>query len=325
MNAAVSDLPTRTRAAIGALMEAAFVVALGAGTLRAQDLAPRAYVVTPLGSNAINLTEAYNYGELHFQGSVPIVGATGRLHAPSMAYYRAFGLFGRSANVLAALGYGVGNFEGEIVGEQRSIHRSGLFDSAVRVSVNLAGGPAMSLPEMRQWRQKLLLGASLKVIAPTGQYDPTKLINLGANRWAFKPELGLSRAWGHWVLDAYASVWFFSTNPDFFERNEFVPGEQSQTQAPIGAIEAHLSHDLRPRLWVSIDANFWNGGKTSVNGVENPATLQRNARVGVSSSIPLTRHQSMKVSYAQGAYIRFGGDYRIFSASWQYSWIDKPK
>jgi hypothetical protein len=227
--------------------------------------------------------------------------------------------------VLAALGYGVGTFEGEIREEQRSIYRSGLFDSVVRVSVNLVGGPAMSLPEMRQWRQKLLLGASLKVVAPTGQYDPTKLINLGANRWAFKPELGVSRAWGHWELDAYASVWFFTRNPDFFERNEFVPGEQSQTQAPIAAVEAHLSYDFRPRLWVSMDANFWNGGKTSVNGVENPATLQRNSRVGISSSIPLTRHQSMKVSYAQGAYIRFGGDYRIYSVGWQYSWIDKPK
>ena len=305
-------------------MAASFVVALGASTLRAQDLAPRAYVVTPLGSNAINLTESYNDGELLFQGTIPVVGATGRLHAPSVAYYRSFGLLGRSANVLAALGYGVGTFEGAIREEQRSIYRSGLFDSVVRVSVNLLGGPAMSLPEMRQWRQKTLLGASLKVVAPTGQYDPTKLINLGANRWAFKPELGLSRARGHWVLDAYASVWFFTRNPDFFERNEFVPGEQSQTQAPIAAVETHLSYDVRPRLWVSIDANFWNGGRTSVNGVENPATLQRNSRVGISSSIPLTRHQSMKVSYAQGAYIRFGGDYRIFSAAWQYSWIDKP-
>jgi hypothetical protein len=277
-----------------------------------------------VGSNAITLAESYNYGDLLFQGAAPIVGATGRLHAPSVAYYRAFSLLGRSANVLAALGYGVGTFEGEVLGEQRSIYRSGLFDSVVRVSVNLVGGPAMSLPEMRQWRQKTLLGVSLKVIAPTGQYDPTKLINLGANRWSFKPELGLSRAWGHWVLDAYASVWFFTQNPDFFSRNEFVPGSQSQTQDPIGAIESHLSYDVRPRLWVSLDANFWYGGRTSANGVENPATLQKSSRIGASASFPLTRRQSLKLSYAQGAYIRFGGDYRILSAAWQYSWIDKP-
>jgi hypothetical protein len=184
----------------------------------------------------------------------------------------------------------------------------------------------MPLAEMRQWRQKTLLGVSLKVVPPTGQYDPTKLINLGANRWSLKPELGFSRARGHWVFDAYAAVWFFTENPEFFSNNpDFHTGTQSQKQDPIAAVEFHLSYDFRPRLWVSLDGNFWHGGRTSVNGVENPATLQKNSRVGITASLPLTRHQSLKVSYAQGAYIRFGGDYKIFSAGWQYSWIDRPK
>ena len=46
--------------------------------------------------------------------------------------------------------------------------------------------------------------------------------------------------------------------------------------------------------------------------------------MGISASVPLTRRQSVKASYAQGAYIRFGGDYRIFSLAWQYSWITAP-
>jgi len=225
------------------------------------------------------------------------------------------------------LPYGVGTFEGKVFEQQRSIYRSGLFDAVFRVSVNLVGGPAMSLPQMRQWRKKRLLGASLKVIAPTGQYDPTKLVNLGTNRWTFKPELGFSQTFGgHWVLDAYASAWFFTENPEFFSNNpDFHTGTQSQTQDPIGAVELHLSYDVRPRLWTSLDGNFWYGGKTSVNGVENPVTLQKNSRVGATASFPLTRHGSLRVSYARGAYIRFGGDYRILSAAWQYSWIDKPK
>ncbi len=225
----------------------------------------------------------------------------------------------------AALPYGVGTFAGTVLGEPRSIYRSGLFDSVFRFSVNLVGGPAMGIPEMRKWRQKTLLGVSLKVVAPTGQYDPTKIINLGANRWAFRPELGLSRRWGHWVLDGYASVWFFTKNPEFFSHNEFFPGTQSQTQDPIGALETHLSYDVRPRLWVSLDGNFWYGGRTSLNGVENPNTLQKNSRIGVTASFPITRHQSVKVGYAQGAYIRFGGDYKIASVAWQYSWIGGPK
>jgi hypothetical protein len=163
------------------------------------------------------------------------------------------------------------------------------------------------------------------VVAPTGQFDPTKAINLGANRWAFKPELGYSRRRGHWVLDAYASVWFFTENPEFFSHNEYFPGTQSQTQDPIGAVEAHVSYDVRPFLWVSLDGNFWYGGKTSLDGVENPATLQKNSRIGVTASFPLGRHQSLKVGYARGAYIHFGGDFKVASAAWQYSWIGKPR
>lgn len=239
---------------------ASLVVLLGTSSLlRAQDLSPRAYVITPRGSNALNLAYSYNDGELLFDGTVPVTDSTGKLSAPSLAYYRSFSLLGRSANVLAAVPYGYGTFEGKVFEEQRSIHRSGLFDAQVRVSVNLVGGPAMSIPEMRKWRQKTLLGASLKVVPPTGQYDPTKLINLGSNRWSFKPELGLSRSLGHFLLDAYTSVWLFTKNPEFFSRNAFVPGTQSQTQDPIGAVEAHLSYDVRPRFWVSLDGNFWYG------------------------------------------------------------------
>ena len=317
---------TRRLAAVlvpGALAALAIVSSLQEA--RAQDLSPRAYVISPVASNALNLGYVYNTGELLFEGTVPITDSTGRLHAPSLSYYRSFGIFGRSANVLAALPYGVGTFEGKVLGAERSVYRSGLFDSTYRVSVNLVGGPAMTLAEMRQWKQRRVLGVSLKVVAPTGQYDPTKLINLGSNRWSFKPEIGYSGRIGNILLDAYAGVWFFTENPDFFSRNEFVAGTFAQTQDPIGAVELHFSYDVRPRFWVSLDGNFWYGGRTSLNGVENPATLQKNSRVGVTASIPITRHQSVKVGYARGAYIRFGGDYQILSVGWQYSWIDKPK
>ena len=191
-----------------ALVFASIALAGGVPRLHAQDLAPRAYTITPRGSNAFTLANAYNDGPLQLEGASPIEDGTARLNAPSLTYYRAFSLLGRSANVIAGVAYGVGDFEGSLFGERESTYRSGLFDSVVRVSVNLVGGPAMSLREMRTWKQKTLLGVSLKVIAPTGQYDPTKLINLGTNRWAFKPELGLSRRWGNWVLDAYGGVWF---------------------------------------------------------------------------------------------------------------------
>lgn len=309
----------------GPLVFALVAIAFGAAPLHAQELSPRAYVITPLGSNAITLGNTYNTGDLLLEGAAPIKDATASLNAPSLTYYHAFSLFGRSANVVAGLAYGVGTFEGNVLGEQKSIRRSGLFDLVGRLSVNLVGGPAMSLKEMRTWQQKTLLGFSLKVVAPTGQYDPTKLINLGANRWAFKPELGLSRRWGHWLLDAYGAVWLFTENPEFFSKNQYFPGVQAQTQDPVAVLETHLSYDVRPRFWMSLDANFWRGGTTSANGVENPATFQQNSRVGITGAFPVTRHQSVKLSYSRGAYIRFGGDYQILSAAWQYSWISGSK
>jgi hypothetical protein len=182
----------------------------------------------------------------------------------------------------------------------------------------------MKFSELRGWKQKHLLGASLKLVAPTGQYDSTKLINLGGNRWGFKPELGYSVRFGNWIVDAYAGVWLFTTNPEFFSRNQYVPGVQEQTQAPVYAFETHLSYDVRPRLWVSFDANFWYGGRTSLNGVENTATLQKASRIGVTASLPITRRQAIKLNFADGAYVRFGGDYTIVSAAWQYSWLSRP-
>ena len=106
-----------------------------------------------------------------------------------------------------------------MTGAEAHAYRSGLLDSAFRFSVNLKGGPAMDLQDSSKWKQKTLVGASIKVVAPTGQYDPTKLLNYGANRWAFKTELGLSQRWGHWLLDTYGAVWFFTTNPEFFSHS----------------------------------------------------------------------------------------------------------
>ena len=293
-------------------------------TIHGQDLSPRAYVITPLHFNVINLTWSYYDGSINYNGALPVSGATGTYSVPIFSYYHSFSFFGRSANIVAALPYGVGSFQGTAFGAEQHLYRSGLLDSVYRFSVNLKGGPAVTMPEFVKWQQKILLGASLKVIAPTGQYDPTKLINWGTNRWSFKPEFGYSQRWGHWVLDGYFGAWFFTTNQDFWSRNSYFPGTRSQSQSPIGALEGHLSYDFKPRLWVSLDGNFWFGGKTSVDGVPNPLTQQTNSRIGATVAVPITKHQALKFSYNNGTYIRFGGNYQNVSLGWQYSWQGRP-
>jgi len=288
----------------------------------AQDLAPRAYIVAPVHSNAVTLTWAYYDGGINFNGVVPLTGAIGTYSVPSIAYTHAFDFFGRSANISVGLPYGVGTFQGNLLAAEHNVYRSGLLDLQVRLSVNLKGGPAMQPQQYAKWRQKMLLGASLKVIAPTGQYDATKLINWGINRWAFKPEFGYSQRWGHWVLDGYAGMWFFTTNNAFFD----LPIPQPQNQAPIGSFEGHLSYSFKnPQKWISLDGNFWVGGVDSVNGVANPETKQTSSRIGGTFALPITSHQSLKFSYSSGTYIRFGGNYQNVSVAWQYSWLGRPQ
>jgi hypothetical protein len=296
------------------------LVALSSAAIHAQDLSPRAYVITPIHSNAAIFTWAFFDGGVNFNGTVPISGATGTYNVPIFSLYHTLSFFGRSANLTASLPYAVGNFTGQVQGEQRMLYRSGLLDTSIRFSVNLRGGPAMKPQVFSKWKQKTLIGLSLKVIAPTGQYDPTKLVNWGINRWAFKPELGYSKRWNHWVLDGYGGAWFYTTNPASFA----LPTPLPQTEAPIGSLEGHLSYDLKPRYWVSLDGNFWLGGVTTLNGIKNLQTRQTGSRIGGTAAIPLGKHQSIKVNYSDGTYIRFGGNYQTVSIAWQYSWLGRP-
>jgi hypothetical protein len=285
-----------------------------ASALHAQELVPRAYVVTPVTSNAVTVSYTRLDGSLNFAGAVPITDATATVNLPVASYYHSFSLLGRSANAAVIVPYGIGDFQGLASDVPRFAHRTGLLDSTARVSVNLLGGPAMDTTEFAKWTQKNILGMSLTVYAPTGQYDPTRLINYGSNRWAFRPEIGYSRRWGHWLWDGYIAATFFTDNNEFFTHNV-------RSQKPVEAFETHLSYDFGRRAWVSLDANFWRGGDTSLNGVFNPATNQKSSRVGLTVSVPFTPHQSVKISYSDGAYVRYGGNYQSVTLAWQYAWI----
>ncbi|HEY6270940.1 MAG TPA: transporter [Terriglobales bacterium] len=290
--------------------------------LCAQDLSPRAYLITPVHANAITLTWSFYDGGVNFNGTIPITGATGAYHVPVVSLYHSLHCFGRSANITVALPYGIGTFQGDAFGTQQSVYRSGLLDLTVRFSVNLIGGPAMPIDEFVKWKQKTLVGVSVKVLAPTGQYDGTKLVNWGINRWAFKPELGYSRRWGKWILDAYGGAWLFTTNNAFFD----TPVPRPQTEGPLGSFEGHLSREFKSkRCWASLDGNYWFGGTTALNGIINPSTRQTSSRLGGTFAVPVTKHQSLKFAFSDGTFIRFGGNYHNLQVAWQYSWIGRPE
>lgn len=287
----------------------------------AQDLTPRAYFPAPVDSNAVILTYALSDGELVFDPTLPIDDATGRIHAPVVSLYHAFSWFGRSASITGSVPFARGDFRAVVNGVERATTRRGIADTTVRLGVNLHGAPALTAAEfVKTPLSRSIIGASIKVVAPTGQYDATRLINIGAHRWGFKPEIGYTGRAGRIIVDAFAGVWLFTAN-DSFGATAANPRGDTRTQDPIGAFELHVSYDVKPRLWLSADVNYWRGGRTAVNGVEGSQTLQANSRLGLTGSMPLTRRQSLKVSYSDGVIVRIGGSFRVLSVGWQYGWI----
>src|SRR5262245_6950472 len=188
------------------LLVAGVVVLAGSRALRAQEMEPRAYSASPVGTNFIALIAGLSHGAILFDPAIPITDVRADLNLATLGYGRTFGLGGRQGLVAVALPYAWGHVEGSVQEQARRVRRSGLADLRVKLSVNLLGPGALSPEQFRTAPRRTILGASLTIQAPTGEYDETKLINLGTNRFALKPEVGVSFPVGHWYLDAYAGV-----------------------------------------------------------------------------------------------------------------------
>lgn len=282
----------------------------------AQELVPAAYTPAPYGVNLVQIASAYNSGDLAFAPSIPIEEASGNITHTALNYTRTLRVAGRSANISVILPYVVGHLEGLYLGDPAFADRSGLGDLGFRCAVNLFGAPAMSPREFQAYRAHTLIGASLYVTAPTGQYDPSKLINIGTNRWAVKPEFAVVHVMGRLAIDAYLGGWFYTDNTDFFDG-------KARAQDPIFSTQFHVRYLFKPGLWAALDANFWRGGQSTVDGVVND-DLQNNSRVGATVSMRIGRHQSLRIAVSRGAYTRIGGDFDSIGVAYGYSWVGKP-
>jgi len=282
----------------------------------AQDLEPRAYSASPVGLNFLVLGFGYSTGAVLFDPTRPISNVKANLNIPTAGYGRTFGLFGRQGLLTARLPYVWGNINGAVLQQSRSVRRSGLADTRVSFSINLRGSPARSPTEFAQLRKRsFIVGAGLTVSSSTGQYDPTKLINIGTNRWAFKPELGISYPLKKMLdLDLYFGAWLFTHNTDYF------PGSKIRREAPIAAAQGHISYTFRPRLWIAADMTWYRGGAATV-GHGEPTGEQNNSRAGVTFSMPLGTKQSFKLACSAGTTARTGSNFKTLTAAWQYSWF----
>ena len=279
----------------------------------AQELEPGAYWPIPTGLNIVTAANTFNRGELAFDPSAPIDEGSAAINATAFAFTRAFSLAGRSANTGVMLPVVAGHVKGRYLGEAADVGRFGLADPRFRLAMNLYGAPAMTPQAFASYRQQTIVGVSVTVAPPLGQYDSDKLINLGTNRWSFRPELGVSRAYGRWNLEAMAGVWLFTDNRDFF-------GGRTRKQDPIVATQFHVTFKFKRTMWLAGDANYFTGGRTTLGGKRN-LDLQRNSRIGATFSSALGRHQAVRVAVSRGAYTTIGADFTSVGASYSYAWM----
>ena len=289
-----------------------------AAPLSAQDLDPRAYARAPVNGTFLSIGFGLAHGGVVSDPTLPITDINATVETPSIGIGRTFSLFGKTAQAFGALPYSWAQVSGKVFEEARDISRAGLSDMRLRLSVLVRGAPAASIVEIAKAPRRTVLGTSLTVVAPTGQFFPDRLINLGANRWAFKPEFAVSHPLGQkWLLDAYAGIWLFTANESFY------PGTSLRAQAPMGTFQAHLSYNVKRQLWAAFDATYYTGGQTTIEGVGNNDE-QRNSRVGGTLVLPVGRRHSVRLAVSRGAIIRFGANFTTYSVAWQTGWVPMP-
>lgn len=280
----------------------------------AQELTPRAYWPAPVGTNVFGIGYQLSTGDVLPDPSLPVYGVDSTLNGAALTYQRFFDLFDRTATVQLNLPYAWGRTEGTVDGEFLTRDIDAFADARIRFAINLRGAPAMDPTEFREMlgNPKTIFGVSLVVQAPTGGYDTDRVLNAGSNRWSAKPALGVIVPLSPgWLLEGEMGVWVFGDNEEFVG--------VTREQAPILSSEFHLIRVMKNGIWASLDLNFYQGGQSTVAGVERD-DIQRNSRVGLTLAYPIRKRHMIRAGYSAGVVTEVGSDFSIFSLAYIYAW-----
>jgi len=278
----------------------------------AQTLDPRSFVNTPVGMNFVLGGYSYSWGNVAFDPSIPIENAELTAQGGIAGYARAMNFRGLSGKVNAGGGFVCADGSADVKGVRETRDVCGMTDLSATASVNFIGAPAISLSEYPRYRQGFLMGASLGVTVPVGQYDDTKLVNIGAHRWSFRPQLGISQPMGRFIFEFLGAVTFYTRNGDFLNGHK-------RDQAPLYSGQLNVIYTFRSGIWGAVGGLVYGGGRTTLDGV--PAIeILGNWRLGGTLVFPVSRHNSLKLLGSGGLYARTGGDFTNLAVSWVYAW-----
>lgn len=288
-----------------------FLTCIGHG-VQAQSLEPRAFANTPVGMNFFLAGYAYSKGGITVDPSIEIEDANITTHTGLVSYVRSLGVLGNSAKFAVLVPYVFLEGSGRVEGELRERKVDGLADPLIRLSYNFIGAPALTMAEYGGYRQDTIVGANLFVTAPLGQYDPDRLVNIGTNRWSFRPQVGISKALGPWTLEGSMEGTFYTDNTNFF-------GGNTRSQDPVYGGQVHVIRQLKRGFWGSLDATYYTGGRSSLNGVEKQ-DFQENWRFGATLALPVSPRNSIKLFGSTGMFARTGTDFDTLGIVWQHRW-----
>jgi hypothetical protein len=266
-----------------------------------------------VGINQIELSYTYAHGNSSIDTSLVVEGAKLNLSQGMVSYTRYFGFTNHLMWVSA--GVPIADLSGEVAGTNIRGSVAGAGDSSYQVGALLKGGPALSISQFDSYKPTTILGVSLSITAPTGLYDPTKILNLGAGRWSFKPEFALSRPFGpnqRWQVDAYANDYFYTDNTSY-------RGREILRQNQLPGFEGHVSYFLTDRIWVSADTRYSFRGATSINGVDqgNP---QQNFILGGEMNVTINARNSLLFQFAKMLVHQNGPALVGFAVKYDFTW-----
>ncbi|MCZ6831242.1 MAG: transporter [Gammaproteobacteria bacterium] len=284
------------------------------GRLPAQELEPRASSNTQTGVNLLGMGMGDSEENILLDPALPIEGLKGDLRFGVLRYIRTLGFMERSAKVAVMVPFTSGDWRGLQDSEYRERNASGLGDLRMTAQWNFLGAPALGKSDIRRYRQDTIVGANLRVIVPTGDYNSNRAINLGSNRWTTRAELVVSRSWGSWTLEDVGSVWIYGDNDDFFDGQKLAQDERY-------VLKTHLVYLFRPGFWFGLGLGYGEGGRTSVDGVRRN-NRQQNWRQGATLAYPINVWHGLSVTLGSGRNDGAGGDFDTIAVGYQYAWGD---
>ena len=286
------------------------VAAEGLSTLHAQDLEPRAYSNSPTGLSFLIAGYVYAKGTVLPDPSLPVDNAHYESHTELLAYATTLNVFGKSAKLDAIVPFTSLSGNADFLGMQRGRFVDGFADPLLRFSINFYGAPALTAAQFSSYKQNLIIGASFRIGVPLGQYDDTKALNIGSHRWSFKPELGISKAFGPLTCEFAPGVTFYTDNRDYlFGR--------TREQSPLLSLKGGVTYSFAPSLWLSLNASYYKGGRSTVDDVLNDDT-QQGVRLGTTLAFPVTRQHSVKLFADTGWDSHRDNAFNSLGVVWQY-------